>query len=178
MFRIYNKEEIPKEIFNINLSKKEVDEIFKGNLFIDHPSLNKEDYIVLEKENPFIHPILDNGVLREKTREELVLIDNKLELLQDGEYVEAGEIIVVEAPKDLLRPKWNRDLNIWVEGMTKEELIEIRKNKILEYSKLEDEKRILEGSKFPIDEEIKAITERMAILEVDINNIAEKIKLL
>ena len=62
--------------------------------------------------------------------------------------------------------------------MTKEELIEIRKNKILEYSKLEDEKRILEGSKFPIDEEIKAITERMAILEVDINNIAEKIKLL
>ena len=37
MFRIYNKEEIPKEIFNINLSKKEVDEIFKGNLFIDHP---------------------------------------------------------------------------------------------------------------------------------------------
>ena len=128
--------------------------------------------------NKIINPILDNGVLREKTRKELILLDNKLELLQDGEYVEAGEIIVVEAPKDLLRPKWNRELNTWVEGMTKEELIEIRKNKILECSKLEEEKRILEGSKFPIDEEIKAITERMAILEVDINNIAEKIKAL
>ena len=127
--------------------------------------------------NKIKNPILDNGVLREKTRKELILLDNKLELLQDGEYVEVGEIIVVEALKDLLRPKWNRVLNIWVEGMTKEELIEIRKNIILEYSKLEDERRILEGSKFPIDEEIKAITERMAILEVDINNLQEKIKL-
>lgn len=150
-------------------------EEFKKNPNKFFPNWETTMYASLEKYN---NPILDNGVLREKTREELVLIDNKLELLQDGEYVEAGEIIVVEAPKDLLRPKWNRDLNIWVEGMTKEELIEIRKNKILEYSKLEDEKRILEGSKFPIDEEIKAITERMAILEVDINNIAEKIKAL
>ena len=149
---------------------------FKENPVKFYPSWNgSEMYYSFKK---IEHPILGNGVLREKTREELILLDNKLELLQDGEYVKAGEIIVVEAPKDLLRPKWNRELNTWVEGMTKEELIEIRKNKILEYSKLEEEKRILEGSKFPIDEEIKAITERMAILEGCINTLSEKIKLL
>lgn len=130
--------------------------------------------------NKIINPIIDSisGNIREKTRKELILLDNNLELLQEGEYVKDGKIVYVEAPKGLLKTKWNRNLNIWVEGMTKEELIEIRKNKILEYSKLEDEKRILEGSKFPIDEEIKAITERMAILEVDINNLQEKIKAL
>lgn len=149
---------------------------FEENPSNFYPSWNgREMYYSFNK---ILNPILDNGVLRAKTREELILIDNKLGLLQDGEYVKDGKIVYVEAPKGLLRPKWNRDLNIWVEGMTKEELIEIRKNKILEYSKLEDEKRILEGSKFPIDEEIKAITERMAILEVDINNLQEKIKAL
>lgn len=149
---------------------------FKENPAKFYPSWNgSETYYSFNK---IEHPILDNGALREKTREELVLLNNRLDLLQDGEYVEDGKIVYVEAQKGLLRPKWDRDLNIWVEGMTKEELIEIRKNKILEHSKLEEEKRTLEGSKFPIEEEIKSITERMTILEVDINNLQEKIKLL
>ena len=149
---------------------------FKENPAKFYPSWNgSEMYYSFKK---IEHPILDNGVLREKTRGELILLNNRLDLLQDGEYAKDGKIIYVEAPKDLLRPNWNRGLNIWEEGMKKAELIEIRKNKILEYYKLEDEKRILEGSKFPIDEEIKAITERMAILEVDINNLQEKIKAL
>ncbi len=61
---------------------------------------------------------------------------------------------------------------------TKEQLLEQRINYILEYSKLEENKKVLESSKFSTEEEIKAITERMAILEVDINNLQEKIKAL
>lgn len=118
------------------------------------------------------HPILDNGIIREKTREELVLLNNRLEFLQDGECVKDRKIVYVEAPKDLLRAKWNRDLNIWVEGMTKEEFIEMRKNKILEYSKLEEDKKLLESSKFSTLEEIELIVNKMQILEVEINNIA------
>lgn len=149
---------------------------FKENPAKFYPSWNKNEmyYSFAEIE----HPIFDNGVLREKTREELILLNNRLEFLQDGGYVKDGKIVHVEVPKGLLRPKWNKELNIWVEGMTKEEFIEIRKNKIVEYEKLEEEKKILEGSKFSTEDEIKAITEKMVILEVDINNLQEKIKAL
>lgn len=97
-----------------------------------------------------------------------------------GGYLENGEIKEIKYIKELgyYRPTWNKELHIWEEGTTKEEFIEIRKNKILEYSKLEEDKKALESSKFPVDEEIKAITERMAILEADINNLQEKIKAL
>lgn len=122
------------------------------------------------------YPKIKNGKIVSKTKEELKI--EGIIPLTEGEYVETGEIIVVEAPKDLLRPKWNRDLNIWVEGMTKEELIEERKNKIVEYEKLEEEKKLLEGSKFSTEDEIKAITEKMAILEGYINTLSDKIKLL
>lgn len=149
---------------------------FKENPDKFYPSWNRNEmyYSLVEIEQP----ILDNGVLREKTREELILLNNRLELLQDGEYVKDGEIVVVEVPKDLLKPKWSRDLNIWVEGMTKAELIEERKNKIVEFEKLEEEKKILEGSKFSTEDEVKAITEKIEVLEGDINNIQEKIKAL
>ncbi|WP_279120060.1 hypothetical protein [Fusobacterium varium] len=61
---------------------------------------------------------------------------------------------------------------------TREELIEERKNKILEYKKLKDDKKDLEESGFSSKEEILMLNEKMALLEVDINNLAEKIKLL
>ena len=180
MFRIYSKEGIPKEIFTVNLTKEEIETVLGGNIFIDHPELNKEDYIIIEKDLPFNNPILDKrtGEIREKTREELILLSNKMELLQDGEYVEAGEIIVVEAPDNLIKKVWNKEIHIWEEGSTREELIEERKNKILEYKKLKDDKKDLEESGFSSSEEITMIVEKMALLEVNINNLAEKIKLL
>ena len=106
------------------------------------------------------------------------MIDNKLELLQEGEYVEAGKITVVEAPKNLIKKVWNKEVHIWEEGATREELIEERKNKILEYKKLKDDKKDLEDSGFSSEEEIRMIVEKMELLEVGINNLAEKIKLL
>lgn len=95
-------------------------------------------------------------------------------MLVDGEYLENEEIKEIKYIKELgyYRPTWNKELHIWEEGTTKEEFIEIRKNKILEYSKLEEDKKLLENSKFSTLEEIELIVNKMQILEVEINNIA------
>lgn len=82
---------------------------------------------------------------------------------------------IPDPPKDIFLPNWNGDE--WLEG-SKEELINLRKNKILEYGKLEEEKRIFENTKFPLENEVEVIIEKMAILEADINNLQEKIKAL
>lgn len=150
-------------------------EEFKKNPNKFFPNWETTMYASLEKYN---NPVLDRktGEIREKTREELILLDNKLELLQDGEYVEAGEIIVVEAPENLVKKTWDKNTHIWKEGATREELIEERKNKILEYKKLKDEKKDLEESGFSSEEEILMLSEKMALLEVDINSLAGKIK--
>ena len=79
------------------------------------------------------NPILSDGALREKTREELILIDNKVELLQDGEYIEQGKIIVVPCPEGLLKKKWDKTAHVWGEGATVEELKEYYFNKINTY---------------------------------------------
>lgn len=152
-------------------------EEFKENPNKFFPSWETTMFASLEKYN---NPVLDEkiGEIREKTREELILLDNKLELLQDGEYVKVGKITVVEAPENLIKKVWNKEIHTWEEGATREELIEERKNKIIEYEKLEEEKKVLEGSRFISEDEIKAITEKMAILEVYINTISDKIKLL
>lgn len=150
-------------------------EEFKENPIKYFPSWETTMFASLEKYN---NPILDKKTeeIREKTREELILLSNKVELLQDGEYVEAGEIIIVEAPKNFIKKNWNKEMHIWEEGATREELIEERKNKILEYKKLKDDKKDLEESVFSSEEEITMIVEKMILLEVDINNLAKKIK--
>lgn len=61
---------------------------------------------------------------------------------------------------------------------TKEQLIQQKINYILEYSELEENKKVIESSKFYSEDEIKAITEKMAIIEGYINTLSEKIKLL
>ena len=180
MFRVYSKEKVSKELFTVNLLQEEVETVLEGNLFLDHPELKEGDCVVIEMDNKVQNPTWDGNELREMTREEKILLLEEIDLLVDGEYLENGEIKEIKYIKKLgyYRPTWNKELHIWEEGTTKEEFIEMRKNKILEYSKLEEDKKALESSKFPIDEEIKAITERMAILEVDINNLQEKIKAL
>ena len=166
---IYNKN---LEVIGIPYILGEME--FKENPAKFYPSWNgSEMYYSFKK---IEHPILDNGVLREKTRKELILLDNKLELLQDGEYEENGGIKVVEAPDNLIKKDWNKEAHIWEEGATREELIEERKNKILEYKKLKDDKKDLEDSGFSSEEEIIMIVEKMELLEANINNLAEKIK--
>ena len=85
----------------------------------------------LSAETEFQNPIMNNGVIREKTREELILLDNKLELLQNGEYIENNKIIVVDPPHYLYKKSWNKETNIWEEGATQDE-INIEVNKLID----------------------------------------------
>ena len=150
-------------------------EEFKENPIKYFPSWETTMFASLEKYN---NPILDKktGEIREKTREELILLDNKLELLQDGEYVEAGKITVVEAPENLIKKVWNKEIHIWEEGATREELVEERKNKVLKYSQLKKEKDELIASGFAIQEEIDSIDIQMKQYKKDIDELAMKIK--
>lgn len=103
----------------------------------------------LSTETEFLNPITDNGVIREKTREELILIDHKIELLQDGEYIENNKIIVTKAPDYLYKKLWNKEAHIWEEGATSEEI----KNELYrlfdEYIYLDEQKIKYETNKFP-----------------------------
>ena len=96
-------------------------EDFKNNPALFYPEWKSSFYATQDKYN---NPILSDGALREKTREELILIDNKCELLADGEYIEQGKIIVVPCPEGLLKKKWDKTAHVWGEGATVEELKE------------------------------------------------------
>lgn len=141
-------------------------EEFKENPTKFYPDWDNTMYATLEKYN---NPILDKEMIREKTREELIVLDNKTELLEEGEILKNREIKKVEKPEGY-KIEWQSPN--WVETITREELVEIRKDKILEYSKLEEDKKLLESSKFSTLEEIELVVEKMQILEVEINNIA------
>lgn len=105
-------------------------EDFKNNPTLFYPEWQSSFYATQDKYN---NPVLSDGALREKTREELILIDNKVELLQDGEYIEQGKIIVVPCPDGLLKKKWDSKSHTWSEGATDEELKEYYFNKINSY---------------------------------------------
>ena len=166
MIYIYDKE--GNFIENLNYEKSE----FKTEWYSEW----KKGYLI--SETKFINPIIDGNEIREKTREELILLDNKLELLQEGEYINKSKILKKEIPDTLINPIWDKEKNIYKEGATKEYLTEIRKNKIVEYEKLEEEKKLLENSKFSSEDEMKAIVDKMAIIEGDINTLQDKVKLL
>ena len=103
-----------------------------------YPEWNVDYHISTEIK--FKDPILDSGVIREKTREELILLDNKTELLQDGEYIENNKIIKVEAPDYLFKKLWNKENNLWEEGATQEE-INIEVNRLVDdYTLLGEQK--------------------------------------
>ena len=178
MIIVYTKyEKEPKELFNTILTRTEVEQ--SGGLFVDHPELREENCIVVETERPFENPISDDLVtIREMTREELILMKNKTELLLDGEYIETGEIKTVEKPLDLIRPIWNRELHVWSEGMTKEELMTERKNKILKYAELKKEIETLTefSDEFESDNTVEMLKLQMQQLKKEINELLEVIK--
>lgn len=132
MFRIYTKEKKSKEVFNVNLDSNELQAVMGGNLYLDHPELNPADYVVVEQDQPFTYPIYDSkkGTIEEATREQKILIFKEIDLLIDGEYIEKNKIVVVSAPENLLKKSWDRELHIWKEGATSEEIKEFYFNKI------------------------------------------------
>ena len=122
MIYIYSKEKKPKLTFDINLTLEEALSFTENNLFIDHPELNPEDYVVIESDQVFKYPIWDEVEVRECIRNEAIILYNATELLVDGEKIVDGELVQIPKPKELIRPQWN-GLE-WVEAYTQDEMNE------------------------------------------------------
>lgn len=87
-------------------------------------------YPAWDEENMYVskdklqYPIVEDDLIREKTQEELKL-EGVIEL-DDGEYIQDGQLIKVEYDESLgyLKRTWNKTEHIWYEGATPEELQE------------------------------------------------------
>ena len=111
-------------------------------------------------------------------REKGLFYDKQVYNVVPGGGVEDGEIKSIKAPETLIRAAWNRETCQWYETMTKEELLEKRSQKIIEYSKLEEEKKVLENSRFSTTDEIQLVASKMANVEMEINSLASQIEIL
>jgi len=124
MIKVFTKEKISKVIITHLFTREEINQYFDGNVFIDHPELNPQDYIVLDENNDFTHPTYDEELqaIREMTYDETKLLE--VEPLIDGEYIEDGKLITVEYDEKLgyLKKAWNKETHIWYEGATEDEL--------------------------------------------------------
>ena len=164
------------------------EELIKNGIAVIRMTINTENEEEIEmykKNNPdciafsgelsnYMEYVKEKDTARIATEEEKYIRGYRE--LMAGEIYEEGKIKKIEIPNMVIKPIWKN--NYWEEGATREELIEERKNKIVEYEKLEEEKKLLENSKFSSEDEIKVILEKMTVLEGNINNLAEKIKLL
>lgn len=124
----------------------------------------------------YITYIEELNTVREATEEEKLERGDRS--LHVGEVYLNGRIKQIEIPQEIIKPVWNNGEEKWEEKATREELIEVRKNKIVEYEKLEEEKQLLEKSKFSSEDELKIVAEKIIILEKEVNNLSSKIKLL
>lgn len=133
MTNIYNKN--LEHIISLNYDYDN----FKKNPTLYYPDWQTSYYASPTK---YEYPVVDEeGIIREMNREEKILQLGMEELLADGEYVQAREIVKVEYDEKLgfYKKMWDRESHIWYEGATKEELqekyfsiINTSKNEILE----------------------------------------------
>lgn len=131
----------------------------------------------------FEHPVVEeDNLLREKTREERILMDDEVSLLQVGEKVEDGQIIKIECNDgELVTPRWNFEEKKWEEGANKESLILERKDKLLQYKKIQEEIKELKeleeiDETFASPEAIELLTKKLSELKKEITILFEKIK--
>ena len=104
--------------------------------------------------------IVENGTIRAMTR--LDRINEKLEELQDGEYIKDNEIIIVERPNNF--HFWDSKKNIWVYDQE------------LEINALEEEIGTLEGEISGLYDELdKAVARKLKMREKRLNEEIEKL---
>lgn len=179
MVFIYTKEKYPKFLFDINLDLNTALEVTNNNLFIDNPQYNINNTIVVEREDKFLYPISDDLIkIREMTREEICTTGD-LTVLNDGEKFQDGEILTVEEPKNkYLTYVWDKKTFKWELATTKEELMVLRKEKILKYADLKKEITTLEDfeEEFESDGTIDMLKKNMEELRVEIGELLQIIK--
>ena len=121
---IYNKNLEILETLNYKLEE------FKKEPSKYYPDFDSKNMILAETR--FNYPILDNGIIREKTEEELK-IEGIIDL-GEWEYIEDNKVKTIEIPDNLLKPI--REGNVAVEGATEEELKEKYFSIINEYKQI------------------------------------------
>lgn len=140
MFYIYTKTKRAEVKFSVNLTAEEVRDYMNNNLFLDYSDLNKDDYIIVERNEAFKNPTYDpsTNMIREMSREEL--IEEGIEVqLEQGEVVRDKKIVKIPKPnKNEKYLTWNRDSAIWEYDSKREKddyfnLVDQLKNEALEY---------------------------------------------
>ena len=140
-------------------------EEFLENPLVFFPSYNEKTMVFsIEK---YTNPILINGILREKTREEEI-IEGKIELLRDREFIENDKIISIGIPKDLYTPKWNVKINLWEESATLKERELIIKNQLMEKNKENNAYTVSNFRNLELETEIKELEKKHADISMEL----------
>lgn len=163
MVHIYNQN--LEYLLTLNYELEE----FRQNPSLYYPDWAVNYYVTVNKID---YPILEDGEIREMTREEKIIKLNMIELLVAGEKLEAGDIVKIEKPADLYQPRWNNELKVWEEGADRTQLIKDRTQKIIQYKKLKDEIGMLEMfDEFEAPEGIADLKKQLAELKKEINDL-------
>lgn len=120
---VYNKDLKLIHILPVPESYKEDD---FNNLF---PML--KDETIYTSGFSIINPIIENGIIREKTKVELAMEQDGI--LVDGEYIEDEEIKYIPKPENYLKAIWNKESKKWEDKATLEDIKSYFNSKITEY---------------------------------------------
>ena len=138
---------------------------FLEDPLIFFPNFNEKTMIFsIEK---YTNPVLINGILREKTREEEIL-EGKIELLIDGELIENNKIISIDIPKDLYTPKWNGKSKVWKESATLKEIELIIKKQLMEKNKENNAYTVSNFRNLELETEIKELEKKHADISMEL----------
>ena len=129
---------MPKLLFDVNLTQKEVELYGWDTIFSYYPNVQKDNTTIVERDTPFNYPIFDKNTIREMTKDEMV--ENGISInLEDGEFVENKKLIKVPKPTENSKYLvWDKGKRFWyldVENQRKDyfNTIDSIKNEILEY---------------------------------------------
>ena len=92
-------------------------EEFNANPSKFYPHIPEGQFVTSEYK--YDYPIIEGNLVRNKTREERILLDNETDLLTQGEYVENNQIKFKECLSGLYKALWSTPN--WIEGATLEE---------------------------------------------------------
>lgn len=113
MLYIYSKDKMPKLLFDVNLTQKEVELYGWDTIFSYYPNVQKDNTTIVERDTPFNYPIFDKNTIREMTKEEMV--ENGISInLEDGEFVENKKLIKVPKPTENGKYLvWDKEKRFW-----------------------------------------------------------------
>ena len=130
---------------------------------------NSDKHIANTQE--FNNPVVVDGQLKNKEREEEILLEGKIELLYPGEVVKDGKIEKVEIPEGLYKPLWQSP--IWIEGAMLEECVEFKRIELKNCREYENNASYQNSNKYLFDADENS-KNRMERAEVKHRNSEEK----